>query len=83
MEIIIDFPGGSKVDAHWGAVQCTNRPASCGVRADTVRDLSFFDWNLRRDLRAGLLQTARAFNGGNEDRPARVQQSDERHGGED
>ena len=58
MEMVIDFPGGARVDAHFGpswSQRTSPRWAAGPGPRRPLRDLPLDDRDLRRDLRARLL----------------------------
>ena len=81
MEMTIDFPGGARVDAHFGELRRAHRSAAPGWRPgvgpDAVRDLPVDDRDVRRHLRAGLLPAAGDPDGRHPPRPADADRPDD------
>ena len=60
MELLIDFPGGSRVDAHFGGFTVASDQPPAASAPTPVRIIPVVHWDVRGDLRAGLLPPERA-----------------------
>ncbi len=68
MEMIIDFPGGSRVDAHFGNFTVATDQPPVGRRAHAFRSIPVLHWDLRGHLRARLLPAEGPAGGWDPDR---------------
>jgi hypothetical protein len=84
MEMIIDFPGGARVDAHFGPYTIpTDQPPTGGGDGSAptpFRRVPVLDGHLRGYLCAGLLPPARTLYRWHSHRAAHAQQPAYRHG---
>ena len=86
MEMVIDFPGGAKVDAHFsGFTVKTDQPPTGGGEGSAPAPFGMFLASIGTCagyLCSGFLQTARTACGGNKDPRKNRNQPVDRHGGE-